>query len=374
MTLSAADAFPLQSSSSLDVDVIALQTAIDAFARYRLLALDRDPATGSPTVEVAHEALLAEWHRLRDWIEQYRDDLAKQSSFLVAVNEWERSGRDAGYLLTGTRLADYERWTQSTHLRLTVTEHDFIAAAVAARRSGGAAHVEREHVQLRLRRRSRRQLLLLFGVVAVFGGVIAYPIVSGDRAQRIDCGRAVRSTGQTAASTSWLRAAWKPRPSSSASRPLCSNRRTQTSRRAPARLRTEAQHLMFARSRHRASCRRSPPNIPISPSLLIDYHTRNQAENVCPSCSPMNKARSSSAPRPAGVGDQKGRLHRRQLTAVHRVVPRRVRAGGRRRRSRCRGCHRLDLSPPIRGMTTSAATRTPTGPRIATTCTTMAWT
>ncbi|HEY4611230.1 MAG TPA: BMP family ABC transporter substrate-binding protein, partial [Ilumatobacteraceae bacterium] len=171
---------PASELVSLDVDVIALKTAIDAFARYRLLALDRDPATGSPTVEVAHEALLVEWHRLRDWIDQYRDDLAKQSSFLVAVNEWEQSGRDAGYLLTGTRLADYERWTQSTHLRLTATEHDFITAAVAARELETAAHVEREHVQLKLRRRSRRQLLLLFGVVAVFGGVIAYPIVNGD--------------------------------------------------------------------------------------------------------------------------------------------------------------------------------------------------
>jgi hypothetical protein len=71
---------PASELVSLDVDVIALQAAIDAFARYRLLALDRDPATGSPTVEVAHEALLAEWHRLRDWIDQHRDDLTKQAS------------------------------------------------------------------------------------------------------------------------------------------------------------------------------------------------------------------------------------------------------------------------------------------------------
>ena len=175
---------PASELVSLDVDVVALQAAIDAFARYRLLALDRDPATGSPTVEVAHEALLSEWHRLRDWIDQHRDDLAKQASFLVAVNEWEQSGRDAGYLLTGSRLADYERWTQSTGLRLTATEHDFIACAVAAREREAAADVEREHVQLKLRRRSHRQLALLFGVVAVCGGVIAYPLVKSDPGPR----------------------------------------------------------------------------------------------------------------------------------------------------------------------------------------------
>ena len=105
---------PASELVSLDVDVVALRAAIDVFARYRLLALDRDPATGSPTVEVAHEALLAEWHRLRDWIDQHRDDLAKQASILVAVNEWEASGRDAGYLLTGGRLRDYERWAETT--------------------------------------------------------------------------------------------------------------------------------------------------------------------------------------------------------------------------------------------------------------------
>jgi basic membrane lipoprotein Med (substrate-binding protein (PBP1-ABC) superfamily)/DNA-binding SARP family transcriptional activator len=169
---------PASELVSLDVDLIALRAAIDAFARYRLLALDRDPATGSPTVEVAHEALLAEWHRLRDWIDQHRDDLAKQASFFVAVNEWEASGRDPGYLLTGTRLESYERWAASTHLRFTATEHDFIATAVAARDAVVAEHLQREDAQLRLRRRSRRQLLLLFAVVAVFAAVISYPLLT----------------------------------------------------------------------------------------------------------------------------------------------------------------------------------------------------
>jgi basic membrane lipoprotein Med (substrate-binding protein (PBP1-ABC) superfamily)/DNA-binding SARP family transcriptional activator len=174
---------PASELVSLDIDVIALRTAIDAFARYRLLALDRDPATGSPTVEVAHEALLAEWHRLRDWIDQHRDDLAKQASFVVAVNEWEASGRDPGYLLTGTRLDDYERWAATTGLRLTVTEHDFIAAAVAAREAEVADDLQREDAQARLRRRSRRQLLLLFAVIAVFAAVISYPFLTTNPAR-----------------------------------------------------------------------------------------------------------------------------------------------------------------------------------------------
>ena len=84
---------PASELTALDVDIVALQGAIDSFARYRLLALDRDPTTGAPTVEVAHEALLGEWHRLRDWIDESRDDLATHARFAVAVQEWETAGR-----------------------------------------------------------------------------------------------------------------------------------------------------------------------------------------------------------------------------------------------------------------------------------------
>jgi hypothetical protein len=46
--------------SSMEVDQAAMTEAIDAFGSSRLLSFDRDPRTGAPTVEVAHEALLRE--------------------------------------------------------------------------------------------------------------------------------------------------------------------------------------------------------------------------------------------------------------------------------------------------------------------------
>ena len=125
---------PASELAALDVDIVALQSAIDSFARYRLLALDRDPTTGAPTVEVAHEALLGEWHRLRDWIDESRDDLATHARFAVAVQEWETAGREPGYLLTGARLEDYERWASTSRLRLTVTEQAFIEQSVGRTR------------------------------------------------------------------------------------------------------------------------------------------------------------------------------------------------------------------------------------------------
>ena len=48
----------------------AMEPVIDRFERRRLLTFDRDPDTREPTVEVAHEALLSAWHRLRDWLDE----------------------------------------------------------------------------------------------------------------------------------------------------------------------------------------------------------------------------------------------------------------------------------------------------------------
>ncbi|HMQ33391.1 MAG TPA: hypothetical protein PKD53_21850, partial [Chloroflexaceae bacterium] len=57
------------------------------FAAARLLTLDREPASRKPTVEVAHEALLREWPRLRGWLDAARDDLRAQTIFTLDLEE-----------------------------------------------------------------------------------------------------------------------------------------------------------------------------------------------------------------------------------------------------------------------------------------------
>ena len=46
-----------------------MDTVIDTYGKSRLLTFDRDPITRGPTVEVAHEALLRAWGRLRQWLD-----------------------------------------------------------------------------------------------------------------------------------------------------------------------------------------------------------------------------------------------------------------------------------------------------------------
>ena len=62
-------------------------------ARVVALLTDRRLLTVSAgTVELAHEALLREWPRLRGWIEEDRDGLRIQRSLSAAAQEWERLG------------------------------------------------------------------------------------------------------------------------------------------------------------------------------------------------------------------------------------------------------------------------------------------
>ena len=171
---------PASELTSLTVDIVALQEVIDAFARYRLLALDRDPTTGAPTVEVAHEALLVEWHRLRDWIDESRGDLTTHARFVVALNEWEAAGREPGYLLAGGRLDDYQGWASTTELKLTHEELTFLERSTEAQEAAGAEGRERDARAKRLQRRTRWQLVALFAAVAVLAGIIAYPLLTAD--------------------------------------------------------------------------------------------------------------------------------------------------------------------------------------------------
>ena len=58
------------------------------FGRYRLLTFDRDLATRGPTVEIAHEALIREWKRLKEWLNASRESLYVQRRLSEAVDEW----------------------------------------------------------------------------------------------------------------------------------------------------------------------------------------------------------------------------------------------------------------------------------------------
>ena len=129
-------------------------TILSSFGNARLLSFDRDPATRTPTVEVAHEALLREWPRLREWLRESRDDLRLQRRLGVLSAEYAQSNQDPSFLLRGSQLNQFESWTDQTTIVLTADEQRFLNASIEARE-----HREAEKETRRQRDLKQAQLL-----------------------------------------------------------------------------------------------------------------------------------------------------------------------------------------------------------------------
>ena len=151
--------------TSLRVAQDELEEAIRLFGASRLLSFDRDPDTRGPTVEVAHEALLREWERLRTWIDDQREDIVNHRALVTAVDAWRSSGRDPSYLLRGGRLDEFSSWAERSAIRLTDLETSFLATSHDLRRA-------EEDKEAHNRRRLRR-LLLITTVLATAATIFA---------------------------------------------------------------------------------------------------------------------------------------------------------------------------------------------------------
>lgn len=175
---------------------------LDRFGAARFLTFDRDPLTRAPTVEVAHEALLREWPRLRAWLAESRDDVRLQRLLAQAAGEWHAAGRDTGYLLRGARLDQFAGWAQTTSVALTAGEQEFVAASVSAREKRLAVDEERRQRELQAARelaeaqqrraeeqasaasRLRRRAAYLVGALVVAAVLALAAIAAGRQSSR----------------------------------------------------------------------------------------------------------------------------------------------------------------------------------------------
>ena len=151
----------------LGLDTVSVQATLGAFDRARLLSFDRDPATGRTTVEVAHESLLAEWPRLRRWLDDAREDLRLHAILASQVAEWETSHGSPDYLLSGARLEQYEAWSDESPINLTASERDLVERSIDRRDANRAAEEARRNSELEVERKSVRRLRWLVGATTV---------------------------------------------------------------------------------------------------------------------------------------------------------------------------------------------------------------
>ena len=97
-----------------------VESVLAALADSRLVTVSEG------SVEVAHEALLREWPRLREWIEEDGQGRRLRRHITQAATEWD-VGRDQGELYRGARLAAALDWSTDHALELNELERAFVA-------------------------------------------------------------------------------------------------------------------------------------------------------------------------------------------------------------------------------------------------------
>jgi WD40 repeat protein/DNA-binding SARP family transcriptional activator len=176
---------------AMEVEQEAIDSVLDTFGRHRLLTFDREPSTREPTVEIAHEALLGAWGRLRAWINGAREDLRQERGLARAAAEWRGSDGDPSFLLRGARLEQLESWAGITDLAIGRSERAYLKASIDQRDHEREEEERRRERETRIERRSARRLrglVAVFAAAALITGTLA--VVATD--QR---GRAEREAG-----------------------------------------------------------------------------------------------------------------------------------------------------------------------------------
>ena len=120
------------------------------------------------TAEVAHEALLHEWPRLRTWLEDDAEGRKLHRHVTESSHTWDEGGRDPADLYRGARLTAAWEWAEPHETDLNDLEREFLRASRAA--SEGEA--------VRERRTNRRLRGLLVGVAVL----LVASLVIGDLA------------------------------------------------------------------------------------------------------------------------------------------------------------------------------------------------
>ncbi|MFE0388395.1 helix-turn-helix domain-containing protein [Streptomyces bungoensis] len=138
---------------------------LEALVGARLVAVD------GCTAELAHEALVTAWPRLRKWVDEARERMRLHQQLREAARAWDALGRDPGALYRGTRLAAAEEAFAGPDGAeyLNRLERDFLAGSTAARE-----HERRAAARTTRRLRRLTAALSVLLAVAVTASLVAW--------------------------------------------------------------------------------------------------------------------------------------------------------------------------------------------------------
>jgi DNA-binding SARP family transcriptional activator/WD40 repeat protein len=142
---------------------------IDQMVAARLVTSDAD------AIELAHEAVVRAWPRLRGWLEDDLEGQRTRHHLTQAAEDWAGSGFQDSDLYRGTRLATTREWVAASQPRLTETEQRFLTASEEQTAAEEASAVELARTRGRMVRRLRYALggVAVLLVLALITGFVA---------------------------------------------------------------------------------------------------------------------------------------------------------------------------------------------------------
>lgn len=110
-------------------------------------------------VEVAHQALIRSWERLRRWLDDERHLLVQLNELRQAAADWAENEGQEGFLWAGGRLAQAEALVELGRLRLNAEERRFLHACAEARREAAEAQARQLAREQELRQAAEQALV-----------------------------------------------------------------------------------------------------------------------------------------------------------------------------------------------------------------------
>ncbi|KAA3662250.1 MAG: hypothetical protein DWQ04_13990, partial [Chloroflexi bacterium] len=118
------------------------------------------------SAEVAHEALIRNWPRLKEWLNENREGLRLHRRLTNATFEWDQHERDASYLYRGSRLTQIQEGLQHGIISLNDLETAFVEASeTAVRVEENREAAQRQEQLLQAQRLTRLQRIIYISVI-----------------------------------------------------------------------------------------------------------------------------------------------------------------------------------------------------------------
>jgi hypothetical protein len=133
-----------------------IDRVLDKLVQARLVRLTGGDTPADAQVEVAHEALVRNWPRLVDWLEEERENVRQRLRLTAAAGQWAALGKDPEVLLRGALLDQALRYEDLNELEAEFVQASQAAVEEARRKEEEARHRELEQAQ-RLAEEQRRR-------------------------------------------------------------------------------------------------------------------------------------------------------------------------------------------------------------------------